>query len=208
MATVPDERVVTRVHLGPADHGRRVSAGELESAEYVSGFKYELIAGRLYVSPQPNAPEGLLETWVRRALERYSDTHPEVVNYVAVKGRVFLPRTRARSEPEPDLAVYADFPLDRPFRQLDWRDVSPVLVVEVLVDGDIAKDLERNPPLYLAVPSIAEYWVVNGAEDPDEPSLIQHRRRGKKWAVATHPFGSTFATPLLPGFALVIDPRA
>jgi hypothetical protein len=67
--------------------------------------------------------------------------------------------------------------------------------------------LTRNPALYLTLRSIKEYWVLNGAVDPDEPSLIQHRRRGKSWAVTTFPYGSTFTTRLLPGFELVIDPR-
>jgi Uma2 family endonuclease len=192
--------------FGPADHGRRVSLDTLDSAEYVSGFKYEVIDGRLYVSPQPNVPELLLERWLRRELEAYADGHPDVINLVAPKGRVYLPATRP-TIPEPDLAAYADFPLDLPFRQIRWKDVSPCLVIEVLVDGDIDKDLTRNPALYLTLPSVKEYWVVDGTIDPDEPSLIVHRRRGKRWVVTTSPFGSKFTTPLLPCFALVIDPR-
>lgn len=192
--------------FGPADHGRRVSVETADAAEYVPGFKYEIIDGRFYVSPQPNVPELLLERWLRRALETYSDAHPDVINLVAPKGRVYLPASRP-TIPEPDLAAYAGFPFDRPFRQIRWRDVSPCLVAEILVDGDFAKDLTRNPALYLTLSSIKEYWVVNGAEDPDEPSIIAHRRRGQRWNVTTFPFGSTLITPLLPGFSLIIDPR-
>ena len=207
MATVDRVTAPSKLRLGPGDHGRRVSAKALDAAEYAPGFKYEQIDGRLYVSPQPNVPESLLERWLRRAIEKYADEHPEVIDFVATKGRVFLPAVPRVTVPEPDIAAYADFPYHLPFRKVRWQDVSPVLVCEVLVDGDIAKDMDRNPGLYLRVPSVVEYWVVNGAEDPDRPSLIQHRRRGKKWAVTTFPHQATFTTALLPGFSLAVDPR-
>ncbi|QEL16564.1 Uma2 family endonuclease [Limnoglobus roseus] len=105
------------------------------------------------------------------------------------------------------MAAYANFPTEEEQPDVNWEEVSPILVVEVLVDGSIEKDLGRNPPLYLAVPTIREYWVIDGTVNPSEPSLIQYVRRGKKWAITTHPFGATFTPKALPGFSLVIDPR-
>jgi Uma2 family endonuclease len=195
------------LRFGPADHGRPVTERQLDTAEYVGEFKYEIIDGRLYVSPQPNAPEHDLECWLRDALIMFALSHPNVINHVATKGRVFLPVSTRRTVPEPDLAAYHGYPKDQPIRQRRWQKVSPVLVCEVLVDGDFQKDLGRNPDLYLRVPSIQEYWVVNGAENPDEPSLIQYVRRGKKWSMTIHPFGSKFTPKVLPGFSLIIDPR-
>ena len=104
------------------------------------------------------------------------------------------------------MTAYATFPDD--WSITSWEDVSPFLVVGILGKSNVEKLLGRNPDLYLRVPSIREYWVLNGAEDPGEPSLIQYVRRGAKWAVTTHPFGSTFIPKVLPGFSLVIDPRA
>jgi Uma2 family endonuclease len=199
--------IAERSKLGPLDHGRRLALTTFEDADYVPGFKYEIIDGRLYVSPQPNPSECALENWLRDALTLYSAAHPEVINFVASKGRVFLPRRRRATIPEPDVAAYYGYPEDRFSRQLRWRDVTPILVAEVLVEGEFEKDLGRNPVLYLSVPSIQEYWVLNGSEEPSEPSLIQHRRRGKQWAITVYPFGSTFTTKLLPGFKLDIDPR-
>ncbi len=196
-----------QLKLGPADHGRRLHVDDFESAEYVGGFRYEIIDGRLYVSPVPNPPENRLEVWLHGALVRYAHSHPDVLNYVTTKPRVYIPRKRKATIPEPDLAAYSDYPHHLPSREVRWKDLHPRLVVEILVDGDISKDMARNPKLYLAVPSIREYWVLNGAENPDEPSLIQHRRRGKAWSITTFPYGSTFTTKLLPGFGLVIDPR-
>ncbi len=197
----------TQRKFGPADHGRRLEADEFEAADYVEGFRYEIIAGRLYVSPQPNPPEHILERWLRRAVERYSDARPEVINFVALKGRVFLAAATRPTVPEPDLAAYHAFPLDQPYGDIRWEDVSPVLVAEVLVDGSIEKDLGRNPPLYLRVPSILEYWVLDGSISSDRPNLIRHRRRRRAWAVDTVTYGETLTSHVLPGFALLIDPR-
>lgn len=197
----------TPTTLGPADHGRPITARLLDRSELLPGFKYEMISGRLYVSPQPNVPENLLEEWLGLALRLYAKQHPNVINFVTGKARVYISDSPTTTRPEPDIAAYSQFPLERPRRQVRWQDVSPILVVEILVDGDIAKDLERNPELYLSLPSISEYWVINGAEDAERPTLIQHRRRGKKWVVTTFPFGSTFTTRLLPGFSLELDPR-
>lgn len=196
-----------QLKLGPADQGRALSLDEFESADYVPGYKYEIIEGKLYVSPEPNFPESFLERWLVRKLDRYLDERPDVINYIAVKSRVFVHEQSQPTVPEPDVAVYHDLPLDQPLLNLHWENISPILVAEILVGGDIHKDLTRNPDLHHRVPSIKEYWVVNGSENPDEPSLIQYRRRGKAWTVTTFPFGSTFTTKLLPGFSLVINPR-
>jgi Uma2 family endonuclease len=81
-------------------------------------------------------------------------------------------------------------------------------VAEILTtEDDPDKDLVRNVDLYHRVPSIKEYWVVDGRTDPDEPTLLVYRRWGSRWRQAEVPFGGTYETRLLPGFALVIDPR-
>lgn len=198
---------VHRLELGPLDHGRRLTLDDYESADYEPGFKYEIIDGRLAVAPIANLTENILERWLDQKLSEYAAVHPEVVNYVTTKPRVFIHSRPKSTIPEPDVACYQDFPEDIPLGELRWQDVSPILVAEVLVDNDPKKDLERNPGLYLDVPTIREYWVLDGRVNADEPTLIQHRRHGKRWVVREYPFGSTFTTKLLPGFTLDIDPR-
>ena len=88
-----------RLRLGPADHGRRVSLETADAAEYVPGFKYEIIDGRLYVSPTPNPSENRLETWLYGALFLYSHDHRRVVNYVSTKPRVFIPARKRVAAP-------------------------------------------------------------------------------------------------------------
>jgi Uma2 family endonuclease len=194
--------------FGPRDHGCLVGDEEAAAARYKEGYKYEIIEGRLYVSPVPNLPEECLDAWLRRKLDEYSARHPDVINFVTSKARVFLPDRELTTSPEPDVAAYHGFPVNRPIRNLRWEDVSPVLVAEVLVDSEPFKDLVRNVGLYIEVTSIREYWILDGSADPDEPTLIVHRRRGMRWQKAReYRFCSTYTTPLLPGFKLLIDPH-
>jgi Uma2 family endonuclease len=200
--------MATVTKTGPADHGRPMTLDEFLTGSYEPGYKYELIDGKLYVSPEPNLPEGLVERWLFRKLDRYSDEHPEVLNWVYYKTRVFVPGRRRVTCPEPDLAAYHDFPLDADYRDIRWQDVSPVLVVEVLSEGDPGKDLVRNVELYLQVPSIREYWILDSRDDPNRPTMQVYRRRGQRWqrVIDVAP-GETYTTRLLPGFELILDPR-
>jgi len=193
--------------IGPADHGRLLAADECASASYEPGYKYEIIDGRLYVSPEANLPEYRVEDWLLDLVKTYAWKHPKVFNFVTNKARVFVPGRRMTTVPEPDLAAYCGFPRKRPFKSVRWQDVSPSLVAEVLTEGDPDKDLVRNVALYLQVPTIREYWILDTREDPDRPQLIVHRRRAGRWQIIEVAFGETYTTPLMPGFKLLLDPH-
>jgi hypothetical protein len=53
-----------------------------------------------------------------------------------------------------------------------------------------------------------EYWIIDGRDDPDQPSKKVHRRHGKRWRVIDLGYRDTYTTGLLPGFELSIDPRS
>jgi Uma2 family endonuclease len=195
------------LRLSATDHGRRLTLDDFDDAEFEPGYKYEIIDGRLFVSTAPNPAENILENWLFLKLVLYSGQNQTVINYVTVKSRVFIHTRKKDTVPEPDIAAFQDFPLGQPFEELRWQDLGPLVVAEVLVDGDPFKDLQRNADLYFELPSIREYWVLDGRDDPNEPTLIQHRRYGKRWLIRSFPYGSTFTTKLLPGFSLLIDPR-
>jgi Uma2 family endonuclease len=198
--------MATVTKLGPADHGRPMTLDEFTRGDYEDGFQYELIDGRLYASPAPEAPQGRLLLWLFKKLDRYSEEHPEAINYVHPHARVFVSDRPEVTIPEPDVTAYRDFPRDRSMTAVRWKDVSPVLVVEVLSEDDPDKDLVRNVELYLQVRTIKEYWILDGRADPDRPRLRVYRRRGKGWRHVDLIFGETYTTKLLPGFALTIDP--
>ena len=200
--------MATVTTLGLADHGRRVSDDEFEAADFEPGYRYELIEGRVYVSSEPELPEVCLEQWLKGKLDRYKEKRPEVISFVANKARVFILSEPDSTIPEPDIAAYRDFPVRRRLQGLRWKEVSPVLVVEVLVEGEPYKDLVRNVSLYIKVPTVREYWILDGRELADEPVLIVRRRRGDRWLKPREiAFGETYTTPLLPGFKLLIDPH-
>lgn len=197
----------TLLQLGRRHHGQELNLEDFMAAAYDSGFQYELIDGRLYVSPQADPPQNFVDEWIGLKLSLYSLQHPEIINFVSSKARVFIPRRRKVTNPEPDRACYRDFPKHLPLEEIRWQDLHPILVAEVLSLSDPFKDLDRNVKLYRRVPSIMEYWIFDTRGDPNEPTMLVHRRAGKKWKVLKIEYGNTYTTALLPGFALIVDPR-
>src|SRR5262245_32590984 len=125
MAAAPRLEFPGRDRIGPADHGRPMTLDEFLAGDYQEGNQYELIDGRLYVAPEADLPEGRVDHWLYTKLSQYSHEHPEIINFVYYKTRVFVPGRRRVTAPEPDLAAYRDFPLHLPFRRVRWQDVSP-----------------------------------------------------------------------------------
>ncbi len=199
----------TALKIGPKDHGRRMTLEEFMAADNAEGYQYELIDGRLYVSPVPDLPQDRLQEWVSTLLRLFARENSDVINYVTDKARVFLPGRPRVTNPEPDVAAYRHFPRDLPLDEVRWQDVSPILVVEVLSEDDPDKDLVRNVELYLRVPSIREYWILDPLQEgPDRPHLLVYRRWGHRWRRVLHfAPGQTYTTRLLPGFELVVDPH-
>ncbi len=202
-------RITRPLRVRGSDHGREMTYDEFTHAIFQEGHKYELIDGRIYVSPLADPPADRLELWLFRILDRLSMVNPEIINYVTNKGRVFVPGVERTTCPEPDITAFRDYPLQLPFEELDWRDFVPVLVVEVISPGDPKKDYERNVELYRQVPTIREYWILDHRPNPNQPKLIVYRKRGKRWQKPIEvPYRGTYETKLLPGFKLVVDPRA
>jgi Uma2 family endonuclease len=198
----------TALELGPADRGRLLDLDEFMAGDYQGGYLYELIDGRLYVSPLPNLPEDRLEKWLFLKLMLYSLKHARIINHVTDKARVFVPKRRGVTNPEPDIAAYRDFPLHLPADEVTWRDVSPLLAVEVLSADDPDKDLIRNLELYLQVPSIKEYWILDGRKSVERPRMLVHRKLRGKWRTKEIEPDGTYSTPLLPGFELTLNLRS
>ncbi len=200
--------MTTALKLGPADHGRKLSLQEYLSGDYQEGYKYELIDGGLYVSPLPNPPQNVIEEWLGFLLATYTRQNQAVANYCTHKARVIVPGRDDVTTPEPDLTLFHNFPLHLPFREIRWENARPILVVEILSEDDPEKDLVRNVELYLQVPTIREYWIIDNREDPDRPTMTVFRRRGRRWrSPITVDFGDKYTTPLLPGFELILNPR-
>jgi len=139
--------MTTVLKLGRADHGRPLSLEEFQASDYEEGYRYELIDGVLYASPSPSAPQAFIDHWIDLKLQRYSDAHPDVINLVFGKCRVFVPDRPGVTNPEPDVAAYHDFPLDLDYRELRWQDVSPLLVVAARPSPPRQEVADQRTPL-------------------------------------------------------------
>jgi Uma2 family endonuclease len=197
--------MVVKRPFGPQDQGRPVSYERFLAGPFTPGYRYELIGGKLEVMTVPNQRHDWAEGWLFRHLLAYVALRPGVMNHVTNKARVFVPDAAATTCPEPDIAGYRDFPLERQ-PEVEWEEVSPILVAEVLSPSDPDKALVRNRDLYWQVPTVREYWVLDLLADPARPRLRVHRRWGGRWRTRVVEFGQTYSTRLLPYLSLVIDP--
>src|SRR5262245_16529658 len=114
----------TATRLGPADHGRPMTYEEFLHSDSQEGYRYELIEGRLVVAALPSMPHESLRKWLDRVLSGYAEAHPDVFNHVMAPARILVPGAAAVTAPEPDVAVYRDFPLHLPLRERRWEDFS------------------------------------------------------------------------------------
>src|SRR5260370_41325012 len=94
-------RMPTLLKLGPGDHGRPMTLEEFQAASAAEGYQYELIDGELYVSPEPNLPQGRVENWLYFKIALYAQEHPEVINFLHPKPRVIVPGRMGVTNPEP-----------------------------------------------------------------------------------------------------------
>jgi Uma2 family endonuclease len=200
--------MTTALQIGPNDLGRLMTLEEFEQADFEPGWRYELIEGILTVSPAPELPHDRIFDWIYGAHREYCRQKPEIINYVSSHARVFVPGRRRVTNPQPDVTCYADYPLDEPFEEVSWRDLSPLLVVEIVSPETADKDLVRNVELYRRVASIKEYWVIDTRVSVEQPTLRVYRRRGSNWRVFETAYGETYTTKLLPDFELLVDPRS
>src|SRR5438093_1469578 len=81
------------------------------------------------------------------------------------KARVLIQGRGGVTCPQPDWTAFRDYPRRLPINRVRWEDLVRILVVEIVSPNDPYKDLVRNLELYLQVPSIKEYWVI----DPSGP---------------------------------------
>src|SRR5215217_7274925 len=108
-------RMKTRLRLTPADSGRPLSLEEFLDAEQEEGARYELIEGRLEVSPLPELTHEELSEWLVEVLRTYARACPGAINKVKAPARVFVPdEDEDVTAPEPDIAAYHAFPVSTP----------------------------------------------------------------------------------------------
>ena len=198
----------TRLYLTHEDHGRELSWDDFRSSDAELGYRYELIEGKVYVTPFPSLSHSSYCDWLNDILDDYEDERPDIIARVISRPGVFVPNPNVHTCIRPDIACYKTFAA-RFDPSADYRDYSPILVVEVISADSADKDLVRNRRLYLQVPSVREYWILDPREGVEGLTMFVYRRRGRRWAArVTIGPGETYTTPILPGFSLVLNPHA
>src|SRR3954464_4176234 len=98
--------VLSKIIVGPSDHGRRMTLDDFDTAEGVEGRLYELSRGKVVVTDVPNPRHAELVLNLRKQLVPYQLLHPGVFHGVFGGAECKLLIEPTQSERHPDLAVY------------------------------------------------------------------------------------------------------
>ena len=163
-----------------------------------NGNRYEIIDGELYVSKQPHWHHQAtcdniiieLGTWSRDSGLGRTIQAPGVIyseDEAVVPDIVWVSKERLASVLAPDGKLY----------------MSPDLVIEVLSSGTAneQRDREAKRRLY-SRRGVQEYWIADWRNTTVE---VYRRQQAELRLVQTLLPGEELMSPLLPGFACVID---
>jgi Uma2 family endonuclease len=120
------------------------------------GNRYELIDGRLYVTPAPSDVHQLVIGALHSRLRAY--LRPESVARVLMSPADVRRPDRRRNRVQPDLFVVRLVGRNRPPYPFDLADL--LLAVEVESPSNQAYDHQTKRELYLSS-GVPEYWIVN-----------------------------------------------
>ena len=186
---------MTRIRLGPADHGRVMTLDEFLEAEEEEGYRYELARGVLEVTHVPDDPHGVIVCHFYQALSLYMQAHPGVIRRFGggSEFRLWLPGMISGRNPDVAVALKGA-PRDLRGRRL------PALAIEIVSEGGEARDYETKREEYLAY-GLLEYWIV----DPSLRKVTVLSRNGDVWAERIFTDGQPIASLVLPGFATKVS---
>jgi Uma2 family endonuclease len=116
------------------------------------GNRYEVLNGKLLVTPQASVPHQAIASRVARLLDTYCEAH--------AIGRVFGPGAVpfGKNEVQPDVEVVPNIVSPLPEK---WDDLPlPLLVVEILSGSTRRRDRGDKRDAYIGL-GIAEYWIID-----------------------------------------------
>ena len=187
--------------FGPMDSGRLITLEDYERAEYENGYVYEIIDGVLIESPNPVPTHDFWVMTILDCLMSYVNEYPKIANWVSPASEVDVGGRPGTTRPQPDVAVYRDFPNPVGLR---WNDVCPIVVAKVISGRRDYKDTVRNRHLYWMAGGIVEYWIVDPREKPLEPVMTcLYRKPGTtEWEEMVVPFGKSYKCRALPKLSI------
>jgi Uma2 family endonuclease len=189
----------TRVQIGPADVGRKMTLEEFREAEEQPGFRYELAGGVLEVTEVPDDPHGKVEDNLHEAISAYRRQSPGRIFRCggASAFRLWVPgMTSGRN---PDVAIVLEgTPKDARGRR------PPSWVAEIVSEGGEERDYVTKRQEYLVF-GIREYWIVDLRQR--QVTVLNRREapEGAMWAERVFRGDEPIASELLPGYAGVVS---
>jgi len=159
---------------------------------------YELLNGRIVVSPPAGWPHGRIGTAVVVVLERYAKQHRI--------GRVFASSTGFdlpsgdTLEPDGSLVTTARWNATPPPVFGQFLEVVPDLVVEILSPSTRSHDLTEKNDVY-AKNGVDEYWII----DPRGRSLTVFSRAGEAFDGGTTRTHGPVPSRLLPDLDATVE---
>lgn len=180
------------LRLGPADHGRAVSAEEFAEADYTEPWKYERVDGSLVVmSPDSKEHDDCSEP-LRDYLGAYRLVRPDVVQEVVSKAWV---RVNGGTDRIGDVGVFLKTDRDVPPRP----DRVPELMFEIVSPDRTSRerDYVHKRAEYHKL-GVLEYVIV----DRFVPrfTVLTHTPTG--YAERVLAADETYTSPLLPGLEI------
>jgi Uma2 family endonuclease len=189
-------RTDRRVHIGPADHGRRMTLDEFIKADFQEGWLYELGRRVVEVTEVPGIWHGRIVERIREILVLYRQRHPGIIKYQAGGGECRIRLPGMVSDRHPDQAIYLD---PEPTEKEIWAKWVPTIVVEVVGPRGRKRDFVTKREEYLRM-GVREYWILD-AKKRQMHALI---RQGDTWEERIVPANGAYRTVFLPG--LVVRP--
>jgi Uma2 family endonuclease len=177
--------------FGPASAGTLMTPREFDRAEFVEGYRYELVHGVLVVSPSPLENERDPNEQLGHLLRTYLETHAEGKALDATLSEQTV-RTKANRR-RADRVIWTGL------GRLPRRRDKPSIVVEFVSAGkkDRTRDYEEKRDEYMEM-GVKEYWIF----DRFQHTLTVYAVRAGKVKKQVFREKQIYTTELLPGFEL------
>lgn len=175
----------------------RMTVDEYLGADLPEGHRYELVEGVVEATPVPGIPHDVVIERLNRLLVLYAEKHPDLVAHITQRSAVTLvERETAR---EPDFAVYGPDDMAEKAGKT-WKDVTPVMIVEVVSPGQERRDYEQKRRDYWDA-GVPEYWIA----DPGRKTLTVLERGPTGWSESEYGASDTYHPDRFPELEIPVD---
>jgi Uma2 family endonuclease len=189
MATAAAKKKVTI--FGPESNGITMTPRDFDRADFVEGWRYELVNGVLVVSSTPLRNERDPNQELGYLLRVYQDTHPRgaILDVTLPEEIVVTGDNRRRA----DRVIWTGL------GRLPTQDDVPSIIAESVSAGrrKWLRDYETKRDEYMAI-GIKQYWIINRFDH----TLTVYSFQGGRARKRVYHRNQTYKTELLPGFEL------